>query len=288
MTEAQQETALTDFAIVRPEVSGWQSRSATQTGVNAAFCQLVRESGSFAPAHRWTMTCLLCGIVVAVGTWWISQNLLVVSIAFQSGVVAPMLVLAFQRYRRRREISSQVVDFIESTARHLFAGISVRQSLSMSSDSSGAPLGDEINRRLAASDLNQGHELLASGQTGDDWPDLNMCAAIIEQHRQVGGNVGEALFQFAQRIRQRHRVQRRLNAATSGGKLALVLMLILPPLIVAFYQWQDRSYVERILNSRLGQLSLAAALSLQILGVTITWSLVSRLAKRISSGWSQP
>ena len=58
----------------------------------------------------------------------------------------------------------------------------------------------------------------------------------------------------------------RLKAATAASRATAVLMLVLPPVVLAFYLFRDGDYLDKLTATFWGRATLGAAIALQILG----------------------
>ncbi len=84
---------------------------------------------------------------------------------------------------------------------------------------------------------------------------------------QVGGDLAPVLETVNRVIRERLRVRWRLNSQLAGARLAVVLVMVMPYLLIPFFFWQRPDWIARLRDDPLGPRLLFGAVLLQIVGV---------------------
>ena len=95
---------------------------------------------------------------------------------------------------------------------------------------------------------------------------LNVLVTALVVHHQTGGNLVTVLERLQQTIRDRITFLGRLRTATSASRATAMMMLILPPGILAFFIFRDPDYLNHLMQSTWGRYTTITAVILQIVG----------------------
>ena len=100
-----------------------------------------------------------------------------------------------------------------------------------------------------------------AGRVGSE--DLNLVATSTAIARQLGGNMAEMFEAIAATIRERFRLEGKIAALTSQGKLQGVIVALLPLAVGVFLGSYRPDLVEPMFESAYGYLLVAAVVLLQ-------------------------
>jgi tight adherence protein B len=165
------------------------------------------------------------------------------------GFFVPTLMVKFFRNRRLKRFNTQLVDSLSQMSNAFKAGLSFPQAMEHIATESDPPLGQEYGLfvrevKLGVS-LDEALQNMASRINCEDL-DLVVTATVIS--RQLGGNMAEMFDTIAATIRERFRLEGKIKAMTSQGKLqgwivaamplalGLLLNYMRPDLMVPMFQ----------------------------------------------------
>lgn len=94
-----------------------------------------------------------------------------------------------------------------------------------------------------------------------------MMARAIRIQSQTGGDLGKILEHLADTIKERRRIQRKINAMTAEGRASAVVLGLLPLLLAAFICLTQRSMGHALLFTGMGHGALVIVAVLEFLGV---------------------
>jgi tight adherence protein B len=97
---------------------------------------------------------------------------------------------------------------------------------------------------------------------------LNVLVMALTVHQEAGGDLVSVLERLARTIRDRLMFLGRLRVATTASRATAILMIMLPPGILAFFIFRDPDYMTNLLSSTWGQRTMILAVVLQIVGST--------------------
>ena len=175
---------------------------------------------------------------------------------------------------------NQLPAMAEELARAAQSGCNINKSFQLVAADTPSPLGDEL--RLSARRTEMGMDLATAVR---DLPlrtgvaTLTMLTSAIAVYQDTGGDLITVLERLATSVRDRLHFVSRLRAATIASRLGAIMMVMVPILVVSFYLFRDPLYLEKLLNSFWGRLSLWLAIGLQIVGCTIVFRILSRSAR---------
>jgi tight adherence protein B len=98
--------------------------------------------------------------------------------------------------------------------------------------------------------------------------------AVIIQ-RATGGDLAEVLDKIGRLIRQRFELFGHVKALTAEGRLSGVVLLAMPPALLAFLSTVNYEYIKVLYTTPLGVKMLTITAVLQILGAVIIKKIVS-------------
>ena len=92
-----------------------------------------------------------------------------------------------------------------------------------------------------------------------------MCMSLVVQ-QQTGGDLVRVLERLSRTVRDRLLFMGRLRAATAASRATAILMIVLPPAVLAFFVYRKRTYLDELLSSSWGRNSTILAICLEIAG----------------------
>ena len=201
-------------------------------------------------------------LLAACGGWL--GGPLCAALAASAGFFAPGLAIASYRRRRTRRFEGQLTEALHQMANALRAGLTLQQAIDQVGRDAAAPLRQEFG--LFTREVKLGTALddalaAMAGRVGSE--DLNLVATSTAIARQLGGNMAEMFEAIAATIRERFRLEGKIAALTSQGKLQGVIVALLPLAVGVFLGSYRPDLVEPMFESAYGYLLVAAVVLLQ-------------------------
>ncbi|MDE2481751.1 MAG: type II secretion system F family protein [bacterium] len=94
-----------------------------------------------------------------------------------------------------------------------------------------------------------------------------MMARAIRIQSQTGGDLGKILEHLADTIKERRRIQRKINAMTAEGRASALVLGLLPPILALFICLTQPSMGHALLFTGMGHVALGIVVVLEFLGV---------------------
>ena len=238
--------------------------------MNSAFDKLVLQSGVEMSATMLTALCFGCCMVMAGSVFVMTDNLLLAAMAAGLGAALPIIFTSLIRSRRQKLIMEQMPPMVDELARAAKTGRSLEQCLELVAHDTPSPLGDELRicTRKQAMGVGLGTALAdLPARTGI--VSMNVFTMALTVHQQTGGDLVTVMDRLSRTIRDRISFLGRLRAATAASRAASILMIGLPPAVVAFFAWRDPNYFRDLFDSPWGRTMTLVAIGLQIIGAAI-------------------
>lgn len=202
---------------------------------------------------------LLFGTAVAIAGWQL-----------------PKFILKFMWERRCNRVVDQMVDGLTIMANGVKSGLSVTQSMERVLENMGGPITQEFS--LVLNQIRVGSSLEeALNKFGDriPRPDVQMFVSGVNILKETGGNLAETFQTIVTTIRERQKVEKRIEAMTSQGITQAALISCAPFGILIFTYFADPAFVMPLFTRPLGWFCLALMLGFIIIGGVIMKKIVT-------------
>lgn len=235
--------------------------------INSWFDELMLQSGLGISPSMMLMLSVCSALTLGGGIFVVQENLLTTALGGLVGFLLPVIVAIIARTRRQDKMTSQIPAMLEELARAAKTGRSVEQSLQMVAADTLDPLGSEL--KLATGRVEMGIPLKEAlrdlpRRTGLMTLGL-MCMSLVVQ-QQTGGDLVTVLERLSRTVRDRLLFMGRLRAATAASRATAILMIVLPPAVLAFFVYRKPTYLEELMSSSWGRNSTILAVCLEIIG----------------------
>jgi tight adherence protein B len=213
-------------------------------------------------------------VFAAVGYWL--GGAFFATIAAVAGFFAPAGAVRFYRLRRIKSFNAQLTEALQQLANALRAGLTFQQAMDQIGRESAAPLRQEFG--LFTKEVKLGvplEEALVNMANRVGSEDLELVATSTNIARQLGGNLAEMFETIAATIRERFRLEGKINALTSQGKLQGWIVASLPLWIGLFFNWYRPDLMEPMFDNAYGYILISAILLLEAIGFLLIRRIVA-------------
>lgn len=233
-------------------------------------------------SDRLTMALLLFSLflssifLVGIGLWigWFVGFVVAVIVGIFSFRL-PKKIVDILVERRIKQYSGQMVDGLTLLANGIRAGLSVPQSLGMVVNELPAPIAQEFNLILQQNrigvPLEECFENLAKRVPTED---NDMFVSSVNILRETGGNLAEVFDTIVGVIRERVRLQQKVDTYTAQGMVQAIIIASMPFAITAVYAASDPKSIELLLTKPIGIIATIIALTLDFIGFYIILKIV--------------
>jgi len=176
--------------------------------------------------------------------------------------------------KRIRKFNSQLVDALTTMSNCLKAGLSLPQAIETVEKQMEPPISEEfglVNRehRMGVS-LEEALLHLADRMKGDD---TELLVTSITIAHELGGNLAEIFEQITTTIRERNRIQGRIETLTAQGKMQGAIVSALPVALGLILYLLAPDMISLLFTTQIGKLLLGMFVFLEVSG----WILIKRI-----------
>ncbi|HAS82641.1 MAG TPA: hypothetical protein DCS43_08225 [Verrucomicrobia bacterium] len=160
------------------------------------------------------------------------QSCLIATVLAAPMLRFPRLLLAILKARRLKKFNTQLVDALTAMSNSLKAGFSITQSFETIARDGENPIAQEFGTFLQQTRVGVSFsDAMDNLQERVGSADLTLVCLAVETARQTGGNLTGIFEQIAATIRERFRIENRIQTLTAQGKLQGIVVGAMPLLI---------------------------------------------------------
>jgi tight adherence protein B len=207
---------------------------------------------------------------------WIIFNPLVCLGMTIFGFFLPMIMVKHYRKRRIKKFNTQLVDALQVMANAFKAGLTFPQAIEHVSKEAQPPLSQEFS--LFVKEVKLGvplEEALVNmaKRVGSD--DLELVVVSTNIARQLGGNMAEMFETISGTIRERFRLEGKIDALTSQGKLQGWIVASMPAILGMVLNSMRPDLMQPMLNHLFGYVLVGVICIMEALGVLLIRRIVN-------------
>ncbi|MBK7843953.1 MAG: type II secretion system F family protein [Bdellovibrionales bacterium] len=169
--------------------------------------------------------------------------------------------------RRCTRFTDQMVDGLTIMSNGIKSGLSITQSMERVVMNMSGPIAQEYTLVLNKIRLGMSVEE-ALNEMGDRVPrqDVQMFVTAVNILKETGGNLSETFSTIVMTIRERQKVEKKIQAMTAQGLMQAVIITLVPFVLLIIFLVIDPNYVKPLFSTPLGWIALAIMLGLQVIG----------------------
>jgi tight adherence protein B len=160
-----------------------------------------------------------------------------------------------------------MVDGMTLMANGVRAGLSVQQCMERVQQNLPNPISQEFGLALAQVRVGRGiGEALNELGMRIPKPDVQMFVTSVNILQETGGNMSETFQTICYTIRERQKIEKKIDALTAQGVTQGIIITLIPFLLLIVFVILDPTYVKPLFTTTLGIIALLIMLSLQFVG----------------------
>ena len=260
----------TDFAFLRDEM---MSRipafdSMLRRSERVSLLQKMLTQGEVdIRAGNFLVLCLGSALLLGLILFLAGGNILFGWAGLLLGFFLPYAYASHMRAKRFQRFEERFPEAIDTLARAVRAGHAFTTALELIANEVSEPVAGEFRQlyeeqkfglpvRDALVNLTQRVPLV----------DVKFFVTAVMLQRETGGNLAEILDGLSYVIRERFKILRQVRVHTAQGRLTMVLLMALPPVIVLVMQIMNPGFIRPLFTEPLGHGFIVAGIALQTIG----------------------
>lgn len=190
--------------------------------------------------------------------------------------VLPWFWLLLRKRKRIKQFVAQMPDALELVGRALRAGHSLASGLRVVADEMAPPVSQEFGRVFEEQNLGIPMEDALRG-LAERIPtmDVRFFVTAVVIQRSTGGDLAEILDKIGRLIRERFQILGQVQALTAEGRLSGVVLLALPPSLLAVTYFLNPQYTSLLFTTTVGTKLLVGAAVMQALGAAMIKKIIT-------------
>ena len=183
------------------------------------------------------------------------------------GWIVPKVIVKALYEKRCNRFVDQMVDGMTIMSNGISSGLSVPQSMDRVVENLSNPISQEFNLALSQMRLGMSlEETLIDLAERIPRPDVQMFVTSVNILKETGGNLAETFQTITTTVRERQKVEKKIQALTAQGVTQGVIITLVPfVLMVTIFMFQPE-YIMPMFNTTLGIIFLFVMLVFQIIG----------------------
>jgi tight adherence protein B len=179
-----------------------------------------------------------------------------------------VMLMRYAGNRERKKFEKQLPDTLTLLSTSLRAGYSLLQAIEAVASEAPDPTAREFSRAVVEARLGRSvPEALDGIVMRTSSKDFEWATMAIEIQREVGGNLAEVLQTVADTMMARNRLKGEIKALTAEGRISAIVLGSLPFALAGFLWFNNREYLQPLLDATLGRIAIVAGLVLMAGGI---------------------
>src|SRR5229473_1500075 len=183
------------------------------------------------------------------------------------GAILPYSYAARRRTRRFQKFEELFPEAIDTLGRAVRAGHAFTMALEIVCNEFTEPVATEFRKLYEEQKYGMPvRDALLNLTERVPLVDVKFFATAVMLQRETGGNLAEILDNLSYMIRERFKIQRQVRVHTAQGRLTMLLLMGMPPTVVAILEIFSPEYVFPLFYDPIGHTLLVVSIALQTIG----------------------
>jgi tight adherence protein B len=183
------------------------------------------------------------------------------------GALIPYSYASYRRARRFQKFEELFPEAIDTLARAVRAGHAFTTALEMIGNELNEPVAGEFRKLYEEQKFGLPvRDALINLTERIPLVDVKFFVTAVMLQRETGGNLAEILDNLSYVIRERFKIQRQVKVYTAQGRLTMLLLMGLPPIIVVGMLTLNPSFIKPLFTDPLGHTLVVTGITLQTIG----------------------
>jgi tight adherence protein B len=231
---------------------------------------LLAQAGIKMRAGNILLICVATSVVCGFGAWYASQAAAFGIVGAMVGAILPYSYASYRRAKRFQKFEELFPEAIDTVARAVRAGHAFTTAVEMISNEVAEPIASEF--RILFEEQKFGlpvRDALVNLTQRVPLVDVKFFVTAVMLQRETGGNLAEILDNLSYVIRERFKIMRQVRVYTAQGRLTMILLMCLPPVIVAIMLTVNPGFIRPLFDDPIGHSLIVVGITLQTLGYFI-------------------
>ncbi len=195
------------------------------------------------------------------------QSALFVFMGIVFGGIMPYSYASYMRGRRFRKFEELFPEAIDTLTRAVRAGHAFTTALELIANELSEPIASEFRKLFEEQKFGLPvRDALLNLTERVPLVDVKFFVTAVMLQRETGGNLAEILDNLSYMIRERFKIMRQVRVYTAQGRLTMMLLMGMPPIIVVVMLTMNPDFIRPLFADPIGHTLIVAGLTLQTIG----------------------
>ena len=217
--------------------------------------------------------CLISGVLfgtvgfVMASSLPSNQGSLIAAAGLVIGAFVPYSYASYRRTKRFQKFEELFPEAIDTLARAVRAGHAFTTALELIASELSEPVASEFRKLFEEQKFGLPvRDALMNLTERMPLVDVKFFVTAVMLQRETGGNLAEILDNLSYVIRERFKIMRQVRVYTAQGRLTMMLLMGLPPVIVITMLTTSPAFIRPLFADPIGHFLVVAGIVLQTLG----------------------
>ena len=183
------------------------------------------------------------------------------------GGIIPYSYASYMRGRRFRKFEELFPEAIDTLTRAVRAGHAFTTALELIANELSEPIASEFRKLFEEQKFGLPvRDALLNLTERVPLVDVKFFVTAVMLQRETGGNLAEILDNLSYMIRERFKIMRQVRVYTAQGRLTMMLLMGMPPIIVVAMLAMNPDFIRPLFADPIGHTLIVAGLTLQTIG----------------------
>ncbi len=229
--------------------------------------KLLDQAGIDTRVGNFFLLSLVSGLAGAVLLLLLTHILPLAWAGLMLGLISPYSYATVMRTRRFAKFEEIFPQAIDTLGRAVRAGHAFTTALEMIASEVPEPVSTEFRKLFEEQKFGMPvRDALMNFVDRVPLVDVKFFVTAVMLQRETGGNLAEIFDNLSYMIRERFKIMRQVRVYTAQGRLTMVLLMMLPPVIVGIMLFMSPGFIMPLFHDPIGHALLAGGITLQTIG----------------------
>ena len=183
------------------------------------------------------------------------------------GMFLPYSYASYKRNKRFQKFEELFPEAIDTLARAVRAGHAFTTALELIANEIADPVASEFRKLFEEQKFGLPvRDALMNLTERVPLVDVKFFVTAVMLQRETGGNLAEILDNLSYVIRERFKIMRQVRVHTAQGRMTMLLLMGLPPIIIVTMQLMNPTFIRPLFEDPIGHALLVVGITLQTIG----------------------
>jgi tight adherence protein B len=213
------------------------------------------------------MLCVACALGMGAVLLLVTGSVLFGWAGAVLGALMPYSYASYRRSKRFQKFEELFPEAIDTLARAVRAGHAFTTALELIANEIAEPIASEFRKLFEEQKFGLPvRDALLNLTERVPLVDVKFFVTAVMLQRETGGNLAEILDNLSYVIRERFKIMRQVRVYTAQGRLTMMLLMGLPPIIVVAMLLMNPSFIRPLFADPIGHTLVVVGITLQTIG----------------------